>query len=91
MGEVEKRTVGSRGQITIPKELRDAFGIQGGDDVTVREADGKIIIEPAPSRDELAEGYRRRADRHRELADELAGVSREANRALGDAPSWEEE
>ena len=40
------------------------------------------------TREELAEGYRQRADRTRELADELAGVSMEADEHLGDAPEW---
>lgn len=91
MGDLEKRTVGSRGQITIPKELRDRFGIRGGDDVRIRESDGKIVVEPAPSREELAAGYRRRAEHHRDLAEEYAGSSSEANDLLGDAPAWEEE
>ncbi|MFC3959415.1 AbrB/MazE/SpoVT family DNA-binding domain-containing protein [Halovivax cerinus] len=91
MDDTERRTVGSRGQITIPKELRERFGIAGGDDVRVREADGKIVVEPTPSRAELAEGYRRRAEHHRELAEEFAGTSREANDVLGDVPAWEDE
>nr|WP_225332894.1 hypothetical protein [Halomicrobium urmianum] len=36
----------------------------------------------------LAEGYRRRAERDAAVADELRGLSREANGSLGDAPEW---
>ena len=90
MVESEKRTVGERGQVTIPKRLRETFGIQGGDEVTIREEGDKIVIETPTSRADLAEGYRKRAEQHRELADEMDGVSREANRALGDVPEWEE-
>jgi len=90
MTETEKRKVGERGQVTLPKQFRDAFGIQGGDEVTIREEDDKIVIEKPISRQELAEGYRQRADQHRELAHEMAGVSKEADTHLGDAPTWEE-
>jgi AbrB family looped-hinge helix DNA binding protein len=84
----EKRTVGDRGQVTIPKGLREAFGIEGGDEVVVHEESNKIVIEKPVSREDLAEGYRRRAERDARLADELAGVSREADARLDDAPEW---
>lgn len=90
MPETEKRKVGERGQVTLPKRLREAFDIQGGDEVTIREEGDKIVIEKPISREDLAEGYRRRADQHRTLADDLAGVSQEADAHLGDAPEWEE-
>lgn len=90
MADAEKRKVGARGQVTLPKRLRDAFDIRGGDEVTIREEGDKIVIEKPVSREELAEGYRQRADQHRELADEMAGVSREAGDSLGDTPQWEE-
>ena len=88
MGEGERRKIGKRGQVTIPKELRKRFGIKGGDDVVIHEEAGKIVIERPVTREELAEGYRQRANRTRELADELAGVSTEADEHLGDAPEW---
>lgn len=88
MAETERRTVGERGQVTIPKELRDRFGIEGGDEVIVREADGKLVIERAVSRDDLAEGYRERAERDARIAAEMDGTSAEADEQLGDAPEW---
>ena len=88
MSEGERRKVGERGQVTIPKELRERFGIEGGDDVVIHEEAGKLVIERPVTREELAEGYRQRAQRSRELADELAGVSTEADDHLGDAPEW---
>lgn len=84
----ETRKVGDRGQVTIPKALRERFGIHGGDEVLVGEEDGKIIIEKSTMEDRLAEGYRRRAERARELAAEMDEVSSEADRDLGDAPEW---
>jgi AbrB family looped-hinge helix DNA binding protein len=88
MSKGERRKIGKRGQVTIPKELRERFGIKGGDDVVIHEEAGKLVIERPVTREELAEGYRQRAQRTRELADELEGVSAEANDHLGDAPKW---
>ena len=86
----DTRTVGERGQVTLPKRLRKRLGIRGGDEVVVREdEDGRIVVEKAVTEADLAEGYRVRAEEARELAAELDGVSTEADDELGDAPSWE--
>ncbi|QCC52577.1 AbrB/MazE/SpoVT family DNA-binding domain-containing protein [Halapricum salinum] len=84
----ETRTVGERGQVTIPKELRERLGIMGGDEVVVREEDGRVIIEQMTVRERLAEGYRARAGRDSQLEREMADVSAEADDDLGDAPEW---
>ena len=88
MSESERRKVGERGQVTIPKDLREQFGITGGDEVVFSEEDGKLVIERPVSEAELAEGYRKRAQRSRDLAAELRGVSKEANETIGDVPEW---
>jgi AbrB family looped-hinge helix DNA binding protein len=46
-GEVIR--VSKKGQATIPKYLRERFGIETPGKVIVREADGKIVVEPLPS------------------------------------------
>jgi AbrB family looped-hinge helix DNA binding protein len=84
----ETRTVGERGQVTIPKEIRERLGIMGGDEIVVREEDGRVIIEQHTVRERLAEGYRNRAARDRRLDREMADVSAEADETLGDAPEW---
>ncbi|ELZ42932.1 AbrB family transcriptional regulator [Halorubrum saccharovorum DSM 1137] len=88
MSQGEERKVGERGQVTLPKGLREKLGIRGGDEVLVHEEDGKITIEKPLSREELAEGYRRRAAESEALAEEMDGVSREADEYLGDVPEW---
>lgn len=88
MSNDARRKIGERGQVTIPKKLRERFGIEGGDEVVVREEAGKLVIERSISREELAEGYRQRARRDGELADELVDVSVEANEHLGEPPEW---
>lgn len=45
--------VSQKGQATIPKQLREKFGIETPGEVFVYEEQGRIIIEPVPSPDEL--------------------------------------
>ena len=45
--------VSQKGQATIPKELREKFGIETPGEVLVYESRDRIIIEPVPSPEEL--------------------------------------
>jgi AbrB family looped-hinge helix DNA binding protein len=85
-----KRKVGDRGQVTIPKELRDSRGIEGGDEIEFVEVNDEILIKPPTDEERLAEGYRKRAERSRRLAEEMEETSAEATERLGDAPDWDE-
>ncbi|MEF8776123.1 MAG: AbrB/MazE/SpoVT family DNA-binding domain-containing protein [Haloarculaceae archaeon] len=84
------RKVGERGQVTIPKELRERRGIEGGDEVVFVEVDDEIRIKPPANEERLAEGYRKRAERSRQLTEEMKVASSEATQRLGDAPEWSE-
>lgn len=86
----QKRRVSKRGQVTIPKALRDRVGIREGDEVVFAEQGDVIVIHPPLDEDRMAEGYRKRADRASELAEEMEPASAEATERLGDAPSWSE-
>jgi len=40
-------TITSKGQVTIPKEIREAMGIEPGDRVVFRmDASGRVVVEP---------------------------------------------
>lgn len=39
--------VSERGQITLPKEMRDRLGIKAGTALVVEEGDGKLTLRPA--------------------------------------------
>ena len=39
--------INAKGQITIPKSLREKFGLKSGISLTVAEDAGKILIKPA--------------------------------------------
>jgi AbrB family looped-hinge helix DNA binding protein len=53
--------VSDKGQITIPKELRDALGIGAGTEVEVERSDDVLVVRKAPDR----------AGRGRQLVDRL--------------------
>ena len=76
---MEKRGVGDRGQVTLLKVLREKFDISGGDEVAIHEVSVKIVIEKPITREDLAAGYRARADQLRGHNDEMAGVSQEVD------------
>ena len=50
-GEVIR--VSSKGQATIPKDLRERFGIEAPGKVLIHEEEGKIVVEPLPSVEEM--------------------------------------
>lgn len=86
----EKRRVTERGQVTIPKQLRDKVGIREGDELVFDERKNEIVIHLPMDEERMAEGYRKRADQARDLAEEMEPASAEATEYLGDAPSWSE-
>lgn len=45
--------VSQKGQATIPKPLREKFGIETPGEVFIYEEGDRIVIEPVPSLDEL--------------------------------------
>ncbi len=48
--------VSKKGQATIPKDLRERFGIETPGKVLIREEGGKIVVEPLPSVEDREEG-----------------------------------
>jgi len=53
-----KATVGERGQVTIPKPMRDRLGIRAGQQVEFREEPGRLVVTKAPRADDpVAEVY----------------------------------
>jgi AbrB family looped-hinge helix DNA binding protein len=49
--------VSEKGQVTIPKPMRERLGIRPGEAVEFREERGRLIIEKAMARDALDELY----------------------------------
>ncbi|MCY3924336.1 MAG: AbrB/MazE/SpoVT family DNA-binding domain-containing protein [bacterium] len=46
-------TVGAKGQVVIPKELRDRFGIEPGDEVSFWDCDDHVALRPVRSPETL--------------------------------------
>jgi AbrB family looped-hinge helix DNA binding protein len=46
--------IGERGQVTIPKEIRDQFGLGPEIEVEFRVVDGNIVLKKAPKKLNLA-------------------------------------
>lgn len=73
--------VTEKGQVTIPKELRDEFGIGAGTEVTFERSDGAIVVRKVVRTDgatrgrRLAERLRGRGD-VRMTTDEIMSLTR---------------
>ncbi|MBA4181193.1 MAG: AbrB family transcriptional regulator [Anaerolinea sp.] len=49
-----KAIVSEKGQVTIPKKLRDELGIKPGQVLDFVREDGRLVIEKAPADDPIA-------------------------------------
>ena len=45
---MQEATVSSKGQIVIPKSLRDGLGIKEGQKVIIEEVGGTLVVVPVP-------------------------------------------
>lgn len=43
-----KTTIDRAGRLVVPKKIREEAGLSPGSELTIRVADGRIEIEPAP-------------------------------------------
>lgn len=51
---LERMKIGERGQVTIPKEIRERFGLGPGTEVEFRVTGGSIVLKKAPKKLNLA-------------------------------------
>ncbi|PSQ11468.1 AbrB/MazE/SpoVT family DNA-binding domain-containing protein [Halobacteriales archaeon QS_7_69_60] len=69
-------TVDSKGRLVLPQSVRERLEMTPGTEVTVREEDGKVVVEPADDPDAVIERMER-------LVEETAADGE--TRPLGDA------
>lgn len=81
--------VSKKGQATIPKDLRERFGIETPGKVLIHEEEGKIVVEPLPSVEEMQGVHAGRYEKGevlehlREMKDEDKRLERERDERLG--------
>ncbi len=54
-----KTTIDKAGRIVVPKKLRDLLGLRAGEALEIHETDGRIELEPLPTKirlEDRAEG-----------------------------------
>lgn len=79
----EVRKIGERGQVTIPKDIREKENIVGGDRVEFVNEDGEIRIRKKEDLNEkLRDAYTESDERDEEIAEEWKHVSKEANKGV---------
>jgi AbrB family looped-hinge helix DNA binding protein len=71
-------TLTSKGQTTIPKEIRDALGLKAGDELVFRAESGRILIYPRTGSIRDLRGLLERPNRPAASVEEM-------NAAIGEA------
>lgn len=74
-----KTAIDAAGRVIVPKVLRDQLGLSPGRELDIRERDGVLVLEPAPTRVTLARRGKRVVARPEEPLPEL---TQEAVRAV---------
>lgn len=78
-------TVTSKGQITIPKDVRERLGLEAGDRVVfVVQSDRDVVLKPAKTDVRELHGMLRRAGRRPVSVEEMdEGIARSLSEKLG--------
>ena len=70
--------VAKRGVVTLPKSLRDRYGVQEGDDLTLLDLDGTFVLIRTRSQiDELADHVGEQLRERGETIESMLGTLRE--------------
>lgn len=79
-------SVTTKGQVTIPKPIREAIGIKPGDEVSFEETDeGYVIQKDAPTTAEGTDPF----EKYRGMADSEATMPERMRRLRGEYPRAE--
>jgi len=52
-----KRKLGSKGQVVVPKEIREKLGLTEGSMLTFEISGGSMLVRPEPSPEEVVERF----------------------------------
>jgi len=77
--------IGKRGVLTLPKVIRERYGLEPGDMITLRDLGGSIVLTPGRSRvDDLADRVRKALDDDGQTLESMLSVLREERARYGD-------
>ncbi len=48
-----KRTVGARGQVVLPKDIREQFGFREGSEIAFEARENEVVIKPAKTPEQM--------------------------------------
>lgn len=86
--EVDTTKMSSRGQIIVPKEIREDIGAEKGDIFTIAAADDDTVVLKKMDKEKLIEKFRRiREDVEKELSPEDIDEEVKALRGKGEDSS----
>lgn len=54
---IVKRTVGPKGQVVIPKDLREHLGVEPGSEVIFEVRENEVVLKPSIASTEVVEEY----------------------------------
>lgn len=57
IGMLVKRAMGERGQIVVPKDIRERFGLQAGTELTFDIKGDQIVMKPAKTPEQFVEEF----------------------------------
>ncbi|MBI2143822.1 AbrB/MazE/SpoVT family DNA-binding domain-containing protein [Candidatus Woesearchaeota archaeon] len=52
-----KRTVGARGQVVLPKDIREQFGLREGTEIAFEARENEVVIRPAKTPEQIVEEF----------------------------------
>ena len=77
---MSRSTLTSKGQITLPKDIREHLGVESGDRLNFEIRDGAVVIEPETVEISTLRGVVRNRGRKVSIADMNDAVRRAASR-----------
>lgn len=52
-----KRTVGARGQVVLPKDIRDQYGFREGSEIAFETRQNEVVLKPAKTPGQIVEEF----------------------------------
>lgn len=71
-----KRTIGARGEVVLPKDIREQFGFKPGTDIAFEARENEVAIKPAKTPQEIVEEFCRSSRRIKIKGDPVRWIKR---------------